>query len=362
MVRLFVIAVSLLLFTACSAPVTVFQEGDFPEKLSAWGILKSEDGELHLHEDSFAYDLNTPLFTDYAHKLRTLWVPEGQQAEISENRISLPVGSVISKTFYYRLEDSALINVAQQATDFSDAGLNLDRVRLIETRLLVHLDAGWVGLPYVWDHDQKDATLQIAGDLFELSLDDQSFSYAVPDFNQCQGCHIENLQTDAMSPIGLKVRHVNKPYEYLNASDNQIQAMADHGLLRLASSPDTMPRNADYLHPGLSLDARARSYLDINCGHCHKAHGAADTSGLYLDISEQDPIKLGVCKPPIAAGQGTGGHRFNILPGNADESILPFRMRTSELGAMMPELGRSLVHVEGVTLVEDWINSMKGEC
>lgn len=32
-----------------------------------------------------------------------------------------------------------------------------------------------------------------------------------------------------------------------------------------------------------TLEHQARSYLDINCGHCHNANGAADTSGLLLD-------------------------------------------------------------------------------
>ena len=33
-----------------------------------------------------------------------------------------------------------------------------------------------------------------------------------------------------------------------------------------------------------NLETRARSYLDINCGHCHIEGGSADTTGLYLTI------------------------------------------------------------------------------
>jgi hypothetical protein len=48
------------------------------------------------------YDLNTPLFTDYAHKLRTVWMPKGQSAVYNaENTFDFPVGTIISKTFYY---------------------------------------------------------------------------------------------------------------------------------------------------------------------------------------------------------------------------------------------------------------------
>jgi hypothetical protein len=75
-----------------------------------------------------------------------------------------------------------------------------------------------------------------------------------------------------------------------------------------------------------------------------------------------EPIRLGLCKPPVAAGQGTGGRAMGIDPGAADNSILVYRMASDDLGAMMPELGRTLVHQEGVALIEQWVNEMPGEC
>ena len=71
---------------------------------------------------------------------------------------------------------------------------------------------------------------------------------------------------------------------------------------------------------------------------------------------------LGQCKPPIAAGRGSGGHLYSIVPGHADESILRFRLATNDPGMMMPELGRSLVHKEGLALINGWINSLEGQC
>ena len=90
--------------------------------------------------------------------------------------------------------------------------------------------------------------------------------------------------------------------------------------------------------------------------------GPADTSGLDLSIEATSGPELGVCKLPIAAGSGTGGRLFSIVPGDPDASILLHRVETTNPGAMMPELGRSLQHREGAELLREWIAEMDGAC
>jgi hypothetical protein len=111
-----------------------------------------------------------------------------------------------------------------------------------------------------------------------------------------------------------------------------------------------------------SIEARARAYIEINCAHCHNPQAAANTTGLYLTASETDPARLGVCKVPVAAGNGSGDLRFGVTPGKPEESILMRRVESVEPKVLMPELGRSVVHREGVALVRQWIDSLKGEC
>jgi hypothetical protein len=61
-----------------------------------------------LNERVVPYDLNTPLFTDYAHKLRTVWMPKGSAAKYSADAaFDFPVGTIFTKTFYYPLPDAA---------------------------------------------------------------------------------------------------------------------------------------------------------------------------------------------------------------------------------------------------------------
>ena len=122
---------------------------------------------------------------------------------------------------------------------------------------------------------------------------------------------------------------------------------------------ESIPNTANWEDPHFTLEDRARAYLDVNCGHCHHAKGPAMTSGLFLDYTEKDLRKLGVYKNPVAAGRGAGNLKYNIVPGKSDESILIYRMESTDSGIMMPESGRKLVHKEGVKLVKEWIRNMK---
>ena len=143
---------------------------------------------------------------------------------------------------------------------------------------------------------------------------------------------------------------------------NQLAQWQRMGYLDGLPEPAAVPRVAGWQDPMASLDARARAYLDINCAHCHSAVGPGNTSGLWLASDVSDPLRLGRCKLPIAAGHGTGNHRFGIVPGKPDESILTYRMVSNDPGVMMPELGRSVAHAEGVALIRAWIAAQAGEC
>ena len=186
--------------------------------------------------------------------------------------------------------------------------------------------------------------------------------YAVPDQNQCAGCHGDDMKTRKLHPLGPKARHLNRDFAYADGTANQLARWTQVGYLTGAPAPAAAPRNADWLDASQPLDARARAYLDINCGHCHNPKGPGNTSGLWLDAATQEPLRLGRCKLPIAAGKGTGDFSHDIVPGQPDASILTYRMVSEDPAAMMPELGRSVVHDEGVQLIRDWIASMQGTC
>ncbi|WP_209308256.1 SO2930 family diheme c-type cytochrome [Sphingomonas corticis] len=344
-----------LLLAACArAPAAVtFHDSGYPEHLSDWGLYAREGERLVGRQGVVAFAPVTPLFSDYALKWRTMWTPAGMPARWTPtDAFDFPVGTIVAKTFYYpRSGDAVAIGKAPPLS----ATLDTRGMRLIETRLLVRRAEGWVAIPYVWNEDGSDATLARTGAEVPLTLAPAGmrFTYTVPNQNQCAGCHAQDNRTRALSPIGLKARHLDH--------NGQIAMLERAGYL--AGVPASRPAaNVDWSDERKPLAARARAYLDINCSHCHAERGPARTSGLWLDAATEDPRVLGLCKPPVAAGRGTGDRPFDVVPGHPDRSILAYRLESTDPGAMMPELGRALAHREGVALVARYIADLKGAC
>ncbi len=307
------------------------------------------------------YDLNTPLFSDYALKQRAIYVPPGQAATYdADAALAFPVGSVIVKTFSFATD-------LRTPTD----------PKLVETRLLVRAADGWKPMPYIWDADQRDATYSPGGEVRPIDFTDldgnlQHASYLVPQRNQCESCHTLQDQSGAISMvlIGVKARHINRDYDYGGAIGvvNTLDHLTELGMLTGAPASAAAPKAYDFrpieaggpgVVPAAELDTAARAYLDINCSHCHNPHGNNGiTSQLFLDHGNPDLFHLGVCKRPGSAGVGYGGLTFDIVPGAPDSSILYFRDHTTQVGAIMPLLGRSVTHADGAALLHDWIGAM----
>ncbi|MEM1195602.1 MAG: SO2930 family diheme c-type cytochrome [Pseudomonadota bacterium] len=299
----------------------------YPRALSEYGFFLDEAGRVPA-DGVIPYELNTPLWSDGADKLRYIFVPGGK-AMVDDGEgglLDLPVGSAIIKTFAF--------------------GEGEDQ-RYIETRLLLHRADGWLALPYKWNEDQTEARLALVGARLELERPDgATISYQIPNKNQCKQCHVKDKQ---VTPIGPKSRNLSKDW---------IEAQTTAG--RIASLPalyDTVPHwkaredNSD-------LEAVARGYLDVNCAHCHQPGGSASNSGLDLRWEQQGSYAVGIRKPPVAAGRGAGGHKVSIAPGDPDASILVYRMSSTEPGVAMPELGRSTNDDAGVAAVRAWIEDM----
>ena len=289
-----------------------------PKTLAEFGFF---DGDAPA-QGVVPYGIASPLFSDYADKDRFVFTPSPAAVAVV-GVLEFPVEAALVKTFRY--------------------GANK-----VETRVLLHQNAGWKAYAYLWNPAGTEARLALAGADLQVETPHGMVAYHVPNANQCKECHTG--PDKAITPIGPKLRNLNV--------GGQLAVLAAAGVIARAAAD--APATPDYRDAALPVEARARAYLDGNCGHCHAPGHPADTSGLYLTLEETDPLRLGVNKRPVAAGKGSGDLLFDVVPGDPDHSILVYRMQSLDPGAMMPELGRSMVHDEGVALIAEWIAGLGG--
>lgn len=337
-------------------PSGLVREGPWPERLSELAVLAQEGGAL-APRAGYAYTLAHPLFSDYAWKYRTISLPKGGAASMVSNdeTLAFPVGTIITKTFAFPQGASGAVRtVAAEPLASPGAPFALAGMRLMETRVLRHTSAGWEAVSYQWNEAGTEAFHAPAGALVPLTTEGgERFPYLIPDKNQCAGCHETAMGTKILKPIGPKPG--NLAAHGFADEGSQFEAWRDAGWV--ASAAPVTP----WAVPGTGSVAEAHAYLDANCAHCHSDTGAADTAGLDLRITASE-LGRGRCKTPVAAGRGSGGRAYDVWPGRPEASILPFRLGHQDPGIMMPELGRSLVHEEGVALVKAWITAMDGDC
>ena len=284
-------------------PQGVDFELGIPDRLSDLNLLEWDGERIVYKENVEPYDLNTPLFSDYAVKDRAIFVPEGTTYSYVDNGVfEFPVGTVIVKSFMF-------------PADLREPDQNID---LIETRVLVRFEDDWKAYPYVWDHELGDAVLTVQGEVREISFIDRdglerTSNYLVPQKNQCKECHEYKDEADEtlLTPIGPWARHLNREGP---DGKNQLQRMADDGVLTGLVPLDQVPAAWDMRElettsvdelSGDDLTRAARSYLDINCAYCHNPSGVNGISSqLFLNHDNEDAFNLGVCKKPGSAGEG----------------------------------------------------------
>jgi uncharacterized repeat protein (TIGR03806 family) len=310
------------------SPASILQE-TAPAQLSSFGFFTGSalfpSGEL------IPYSLATPLFSDYAEKQRFIYLPPGKQVSVGTGvgRITFPVGAAIIKNFGYPGPDGKL--------------------KIIETRVLLNQQQGWTALPYVWNADGSDADLRIGGarsvvNLSVAGIGKRQISYAVPNKNQCKQCH---NQSGNIQPIGPILGNMRFP-----------SSTTRNRFLMAARVPPYIEKMAAWDDADALIADRAKSYLYVNCAHCHRPTGSASNSGLFFDETAIGPTAQGIGKHPVAAGRGSGGLEFVIAPGYPEQSILLHRLESLDPGVAMPELGRASVHTEGAALLRQWIAEM----
>jgi len=347
--HLLLLILAWFVYQACNTPlqssIQLPPSGEFFNQLSDYGLTLPNQTGFAPAPQLIKYQVTNALFSDYALKERYVYLPEGKSAYLrTDGHFEWPEGSILLKNFCY--------NEAQLGKD-----------QMMETRLLIKEAKDWKAVSYQWDENYNDAKKSKLGDVIPMEIMHQektlAFDYIIPNKNQCKSCHNAN---EKIEPIGFKYANLNRKISLDGNEISQIEYLSDKGIIDLTKDSELPKTMVAYLDPSADVQDRALAYLDINCGHCHRPNGPGNTSGLFLQYNETRSNHLGICKPPVAAGKGAGGRSYDIQPGDAEQSILYYRMLTQDPGEMMPELGRSLVHEEGLEMIKQWIDSLEGDC
>ncbi|HOZ75658.1 MAG TPA: hypothetical protein PLS51_09760 [Flavobacterium sp.] len=332
-------------------------------KLSDYKFFSGDMKEQKPALNVLPYLPSSPLFTDYAHKKRFVWMPVGTKATYNGdgNILELPVGAVLIKTFYY--------DNVQNVTP-------VGATRIVETRIMIRKSDGWIFADYVWNTEQTEAYFDLAGSITPITWKDdndviQSADYKIPTEVQCIVCHkSQHLEdngtlTTKHIPIGIKPQNLNWNYNYPTGPKNQLTQWIDKGYLKNNFSlPSAANTAIDYNDVTKSLELRARSYFDSNCSHCHMNDRHCDYRPMRFAFNEtglpngQGLTNMGVCVPTQDMQDFPSALSTIVKPGNIERSMLYYRLNTTDESYRMPLHGRTMIHTEGVALIEQWINSM----
>lgn len=289
----------------------------------------------------------TPLFTDYAHKQRLVWMPAGTTGAhyvADEDVLAFPDGAVLIKTFYYD-------NVQPTGTR-----------RIMETRLMFKRDGAWESACYKWNAAQTEAVLDMAGSINPLDWVDElgvtrHVDYRIPAAAECHTCHKRN---SIDTPIGTKPQNLNSNHAYASGTMNQLAKWSQMGYLQ-GGYPSDIATTVKWDDPTQSLTDRVRAYVDMNCSHCHDEYRHCDYRPMRFAWDDNDDlVNMGVCVPPEDLIDPA--YNYIVSAGLPGRSMLYHRFTSTAEDVRMPLLGRTVVHEEAAALFHQWISTLTPPC
>ncbi len=358
----------------------------FPRRLSETGLFASVAGHVP-HPALVPYDVNSPLWSDGAHKERFIALPGEATIGFTEDGAwKLPEGTVLVKTFSY-------------------GG------RRHETRLLVLLQGEWAGFTYEWNGEQTEATLvEKGGADRELAPGGRAQAWRFPSRAECMVCH----SRAAGFVLGLNTLQMNKGEQFrrleragvfrVNVADilrarerlagwlevrggslpigpligfdalspvrtlwhaawaaSRKRVMAELGKnprtsTHLPKGPEDYPRLPDPYDAAVDIGRRARSYLHANCAQCHVEAGGGNSAFNVHWNSGPEKMKL-VGAAPAHDAFGIAGALL-LAPGEPERSVLYLRLSQHGTGRM-PPLATSRVDDEAAMLIRNWILQLR---
>ena len=315
----------------------------FPRRLSATGLF--EDVKRQTPSTGVVrFSINQPMWQDGATADHYLGLPSDSSVKVYDSpqplahmamftsRLHYPAGTVLAKTIRWN-------------------------GRCIETQLL-HFDGiRWHGYSYLWNEEQTDAELAPReGKEVVFGTADKK-RWRIHGRNECFQCHNPWPETTlAFTPEQLHQPELGehstwiqlRQHGYIQTVDGNDEPVSAERCVQVAFSRES----------NTSVGDQARTYLHVNCAHCHQ-FGAG--TGVAIDLRRRiSDVELKMIS--VNPEKGSFGFKDSWLidPGHAENSILTYRLASSSVGHM-PHIGAREVDFAGVALVATWIEQLAPE-
>ncbi len=184
--------------------------------------------------------------------------------------------------------------------------------------------------------------------------------YRIVSRAECQLCHnpwVEKKTTgfgfQSASPLAVDLAQ----WSVADAAERQLETLHREGWLSEAwlAQVDQHVALVDPYDPSRSVAERARSYLHVNCVHCHQLHaGGSATINLAYDSSLSE---MGLIDVRPAQGAFEIPDARLVKPADPYSSVLYYRLLKSGAGRM-PRMGGATVDERGAAPIGRWIEGL----
>lgn len=324
------------------------ESSKFPRRLSETGLYVTLS-PLRPATGVAQYTVAAEPWSDHASSERWIGVPDGATIATDGREWRFPTNTVMVKT----------LSLEKVAGDPQTR-------QYIETQTLHYDGHEWRPYTYAWNDEQTDAELvEVTGRdrLVEIrdptapnGMRHQLWRYASR--AECQRCH--NPWSGPLlgfRPENLVVHHGKQAANNTNTDDvsSAIGASEMESLFHPHPPELSTDRLVNPHDSEASLEARARSYLHINCAHCHRANaGGAVLSQMQRDLPLHEAALIAA--RPSQGDFGIRGAEV-IAAGDPTRSVLWYRMAKLG-GGRMPHIGSSEVDRNGLRLMHRWIEQL----
>jgi putative heme-binding domain-containing protein len=334
------------------------KQPEFPLTIGATGLFSSAKDHVPA-PGVVPFSINAEQWIDHATAERFVALPGNSTVQLYDNKMP------VQDTFFWAQLFFPKNGVLAKTLSLEMECGNPKSRRRIETQVLHFDGVNWHGYTYEWNDEQTDATLVPAvGKERVLSVVDakapgghRKQTWHFPGRAECMTCH----NPWANHSLAFTLAQLDKKHDYGDVTADQLATLRHIGIVTRVSRkdsedpPEPQDRLTNPYDTSADLNERARSYLHVNCSHCHQM-GAGGTA----DLEFRHEIPLDQTKTlEVRPVQGTFEiYNANILaPGDPYRSVLYYRMNKIGRGRM-PHIGSELVDERGVALIYDWIRQL----